>query len=143
VTGPADGNLGLGVAGGSANGGEPADPSLLDTDLNLGQVLPADVDCGGRVGSVADDMAAGPRIGLWHRQHTMELCLDAGMGGGALGFGLLAEQTGYPMAFALTAVLMLTAVAPHARPDGGRRYSLTHLAEPRVSCRPWTICPPG
>jgi MFS family permease len=37
---------------------------------------------------------------------------DAGMGVGALGFGLLAGQTGYPMAFALTAVLMLTAVAP-------------------------------
>ncbi|MGW7004703.1 MFS transporter [Streptomyces sp. NPDC054933] len=37
---------------------------------------------------------------------------DAGMGIGALGFGALAGRTGYPLAFALTAALMLTAVAP-------------------------------
>ncbi|QNS08465.1 MFS transporter [Streptomyces xanthii] len=37
---------------------------------------------------------------------------DAGMGVGAVGFGLLAGRTGYPWAFALTAVLMLTALAP-------------------------------
>ncbi|MFD0071762.1 MFS transporter [Streptomyces sp. NPDC127166] len=37
---------------------------------------------------------------------------DAGMGVGAVGFGILAGRTGYPWAFALTAVLMLTALAP-------------------------------
>ncbi|MFK0213479.1 MFS transporter [Streptomyces sp. NPDC090298] len=37
---------------------------------------------------------------------------DAGMGAGALGFGLLAARSGYPAAFALTAAVMLTAVLP-------------------------------
>jgi predicted MFS family arabinose efflux permease len=37
---------------------------------------------------------------------------DGGMGLGALGFGVLAAATGYPVAFALTAALMLTALAP-------------------------------
>ncbi|GGU96013.1 MFS transporter [Streptomyces litmocidini] len=40
---------------------------------------------------------------------------DAGMGVGAVGFGFLAGRTGYPWAFALTAVLMLTALAPARR----------------------------
>ncbi|MCX5375382.1 MFS transporter [Streptomyces sp. NBC_00091] len=37
---------------------------------------------------------------------------DAGMGVGAIGFGVLAGRTGYPLAFTLTAALMLTALAP-------------------------------
>lgn len=37
---------------------------------------------------------------------------DAGMGVGAVGFGVLAGQTGYSLAFTLTAALMLTALAP-------------------------------
>lgn len=37
---------------------------------------------------------------------------DAGMGLGAIGFGVLAGTTGYPLAFTLTAALMLTALAP-------------------------------
>ncbi|MFI0926432.1 MFS transporter [Streptomyces sp. NPDC021012] len=37
---------------------------------------------------------------------------DVGMGVGAVGFGILAGRTGYPAAFALTAALMLTALAP-------------------------------
>lgn len=37
---------------------------------------------------------------------------DAGMGIGAAGFGAVAGSTGYPWAFALTALLMLTALAP-------------------------------
>ncbi|MFI1718596.1 MFS transporter [Streptomyces litmocidini] len=40
---------------------------------------------------------------------------DAGMGVGAVGFGFLADRTGYPWAFALTAVLMLTALVPARR----------------------------
>ena len=39
---------------------------------------------------------------------------DAGMGVGALGFGALAGVTGYPWAFALTALGMLTALLPDA-----------------------------
>ncbi|POX63113.1 MFS transporter [Streptomyces sp. Ru62] len=37
---------------------------------------------------------------------------DAGMGVGAVGFGLVAGSTGYPWAFVLTALLMLTALVP-------------------------------
>lgn len=37
---------------------------------------------------------------------------DAGMGIGAVGFGTVAGLTGYPWAFALTALLMLTALVP-------------------------------
>ena len=40
---------------------------------------------------------------------------DGGMGVGAAGFGLLAGHTGYPWAFALTAALMLGALAPAVR----------------------------
>lgn len=37
---------------------------------------------------------------------------DAGMGLGAVSFGVLAGRTGYPLAFTFTAVLMLTAIGP-------------------------------
>lgn len=40
------------------------------------------------------------------------LAYDAGLGAGAAGFGVLAAQTGYPTAFALTAALVLVAIAP-------------------------------
>ncbi|WP_261953379.1 MFS transporter [Streptomyces nigrescens] len=40
---------------------------------------------------------------------------DAGMGVGAAGFGVLAGWTGYPAAFAVTAVLMLAALVPARR----------------------------
>ena len=40
------------------------------------------------------------------------LAYDGGMGVGAAGFGVVAGLTGYPWAFALTALLMLGAVAP-------------------------------
>ncbi|MFI6657227.1 MFS transporter [Streptomyces sp. NPDC050523] len=40
------------------------------------------------------------------------LAYDGGMGAGAAGFGILAGLTGYPWAFAVTAVLMLGALAP-------------------------------
>lgn len=46
---------------------------------------------------------------------------DAGMGIGAVGFALLADPIGYPLAFALTAVLMLSAVVPAWRDRGDRR----------------------
>jgi predicted MFS family arabinose efflux permease len=40
------------------------------------------------------------------------LAYDAGLGLGAAGFGVIAAQTGYATAFALTAALVLTALAP-------------------------------
>lgn len=43
------------------------------------------------------------------------LAYDGGMGVGAVGFGTLAGATGYPGAFALTAVLMLVALVPAIR----------------------------
>lgn len=48
---------------------------------------------------------------------------DGGMGIGAVAFGALATRTGYPLAFVLTAALMLTALAPawHDRPPTGSR----------------------
>ena len=52
------------------------------------------------------------------------LAYDGGMGLGAAGFGIAAGLTGYPWAFALTALLMLGAVAPALRdrrtPAGSR-----------------------
>jgi MFS family permease len=43
------------------------------------------------------------------------LSYDAGMGLGAVGFGVLAGGTGYPIAFAITAVAMLAALVPARR----------------------------
>jgi MFS family permease len=43
------------------------------------------------------------------------LAYDGGMGVGAAGFGLLAGGTGYPVAFLVTAVAMLAALAPALR----------------------------
>ncbi|HCT80595.1 MAG TPA: MFS transporter [Micromonosporaceae bacterium] len=43
------------------------------------------------------------------------LAYDAGLGLGAAGFSVLATQTGYPAAFACTAVLMLVALAARGR----------------------------
>ncbi|MFI6459828.1 MFS transporter [Streptomyces sp. NPDC050528] len=43
------------------------------------------------------------------------LAYDGGMGVGAAGFGLVAGLTGYPWAFALTALLMLSALVPALR----------------------------
>jgi predicted MFS family arabinose efflux permease len=42
------------------------------------------------------------------------LAYDAGLGAGATGFGVVAAQTGYPLAFALTAVVMLAVLVPGA-----------------------------
>jgi predicted MFS family arabinose efflux permease len=51
------------------------------------------------------------------------LAYDGGLGLGAAGFGVLVMWTGYPAAFAVTAVLMLTAltVAPRQKPVAPRQ----------------------
>jgi predicted MFS family arabinose efflux permease len=53
-----------------------------------------------------------PASGYGTVSAVWNLAYDAGLGLGAASFGLLANQTGYPIAFALTAVLVLAAVAP-------------------------------
>ena len=51
------------------------------------------------------------------------LAYDGGMGLGAAGFGVLALHAGYPVAFALTAAVMLAVLAAAGAPGrrGGRR----------------------
>ena len=51
------------------------------------------------------------------------LAYDAGLGAGAAGFGVLAAQTSYPVAFALTATLMLAGLAPAWRDRVATRRS--------------------
>ncbi|WP_406454212.1 MFS transporter [Streptomyces sp. NBC_01622] len=57
----------------------------------------------------ASGVSYGTVSALWN------LAYDGGMGVGAAGFGITAGLTGYPWAFALTALLMLVAVAPALR----------------------------
>ncbi|MER7177785.1 MFS transporter, partial [Streptomyces mesophilus] len=59
-------------------------------------------------------------IALWN------FAYDAGMGVGAVGFGLLAAGIGYPLSFVCTAALMLTALVPALRD----RDRVTALAGP-------------
>ncbi|MBO2457706.1 MFS transporter [Actinomadura violacea] len=63
-----------------------------------------------------------PRSGYGTVSALWNLAYDAGMGAGALGFGLVAGRTGYPWAFVLTAAL-LAAALPVALRDvrGGSR----------------------
>jgi predicted MFS family arabinose efflux permease len=49
------------------------------------------------------------------------LAYDLGIGVGAFGFGVVAAQTGYPAAFAVTAALVLTALVPLWRDRRHRR----------------------
>jgi predicted MFS family arabinose efflux permease len=51
------------------------------------------------------------------------LAYDAGLGAGAAGFGVVAAQTGYPVAFALTATLVLGGLAPAWRDRMATRRS--------------------
>ena len=63
-----------------------------------------------RMYAAVDRAAFGAVSGLWN------LAYDAGMGAGAAGVGLVAAHTGYPTAFALTAVPMLLAIRTSRRP---------------------------
>jgi len=53
-----------------------------------------------------------PRSGYNAASAVWNLAYDAGMGGGAAIFGVVAVRTGYTVAFLLTAAVMLTALAP-------------------------------
>jgi len=61
------------------------------------------------------------------------LAYDGGMGVGAAGFGITAGLTGYPWAFALTALLILTALAPALR---DRRVTAPAAPPPAVDGDP-------
>jgi predicted MFS family arabinose efflux permease len=56
-----------------------------------------------------------PRSGYGTASVVWNLAYDTGYGAGSAGFGVLAGFTGYPAAFAITATLMLTALAPARR----------------------------
>jgi MFS family permease len=56
-----------------------------------------------------------PESGYGTVSALWNLAYDAGMGVGAAGFGAVAVQAGYPASFALTAALMLAALAPALR----------------------------
>jgi predicted MFS family arabinose efflux permease len=53
-----------------------------------------------------------PACGYGTVSALWNVAYDAGMGIGAVGFGAMAGLTGYPWAFALTALMMLTALVP-------------------------------
>ncbi|MFD4278519.1 MFS transporter [Streptomyces cyaneofuscatus] len=53
-----------------------------------------------------------PRSGFGRVSVVWNLAFDAGMGLGAVGFGLLIDRTGYPWGFAVTAVLLLAVLGP-------------------------------
>jgi MFS family permease len=57
---------------------------------------------------------------------------DAGMGIGAAGFGAVAGLTGYPWAFVLTAILMLTALVPAWRDQTAARKQRATTREDRA-----------
>ncbi len=63
-----------------------------------------------------------PASGLGTASALWNLAYDAGYGAGPAVFGLFAGRTGYPVAFALTGVLMLAAL-----PAGRRGRYLTHV----------------
>ncbi|MFE7461953.1 MFS transporter [Streptomyces sp. NPDC057554] len=53
-----------------------------------------------------------PRSGFGRVSVVWNLAFDAGMGLGAVGFGLLIDRTGYPWGFAVTAALLLAVLGP-------------------------------
>jgi MFS family permease len=68
-----------------------------------------------------------PPSGLGTASALWNLAYDAGYGAGPIAFGMVVSRTGYPAAFALTAVLMVAAL-PAARRERGdaqvRRHRL-------------------
>ncbi len=60
-----------------------------------------------------------PRSAFGRVSVVWNLAFDAGMGLGAVGFGLLIDRTGYPWGFAVTAALLLAVLVPAWR---DRRY---------------------
>jgi MFS family permease len=65
--------------------------------------------------SMATMFDAVPRSGYGMASALWNMAYDGGYGLGAAGCGIVAAQTGYPMAFGLTAVLVATAILPARR----------------------------
>ncbi|UCM88961.1 MFS transporter [Streptomyces marincola] len=79
-----------------------------------------------------------PRAAFGRVSALWNLAFDAGMGVGAVGFGVLIGWTGYSTGFALTAALLLAAVVPAwldtRAGDRGPRPA-RHLSNPRSAAR--------
>jgi predicted MFS family arabinose efflux permease len=56
-----------------------------------------------------------PRSAYGRASALWNVAYDGGLGAGAVGFGLLIGQTGYPLGFAVTAALVLATLWPAAR----------------------------
>ena len=107
-------------------------PALLLAAAGIGLLAlpggPAMVIAGSVVFGAGFGVAQNATLSLMYARATADaytavsalwnIAYDAGMGAGAAIFGLLAGQAGYSTAFAITAVVMLTAVLP-ARRDRG------------------------
>lgn len=65
--------------------------------------------------SMATMFAAVPRSGYGMASALWNMAFDGGYGLGAAGCGIVAAQTGYPTAFALTALVVAVAVGPARR----------------------------
>lgn len=70
--------------------------------------------------SLAVMFAAVPRSGYGRASALWNMAFDGGYGLGAIGYGAIAGATGYPVAFALTAGVVLTALKPAHKPDQRR-----------------------
>jgi predicted MFS family arabinose efflux permease len=71
--------------------------------------------------TLAQMYARVPASGYGTVSALWNLAYDAGWGLGAAGFGVIAVHTGYPAGFAVTAVLILTAIAPARRDKASAR----------------------
>jgi MFS family permease len=58
------------------------------------------------------DAMGGGTVGFGRVSALWNLAFDGGIGVGAIGFGLLAGPVGYPAGFAITAAVLITALAP-------------------------------
>jgi MFS family permease len=65
-----------------------------------------------------------PRAEFGRVSALWNLAYDGGLGAGAVGFGLLIGHTGYPLGFALTAVLVFATLVPAVRDLAPRRAAV-------------------
>jgi predicted MFS family arabinose efflux permease len=72
-----------------------------------------------------------PRAGFGRASALWNMAYDAGIGAGALGFGLLVDATGYRAGFALTTAVLLAALVPAWRDRASSSASRAgHAASP-------------
>ena len=78
--------------------------------------------------------ARGPRGNYSAVSAVWNAAYDAGMGAGAIGIGLVVAQAGYPVAFLLTAALVLPALAPAFTEQGRSGRGRRNRAEAATQC---------